>query len=863
MARLQFKPSLDIPLQVPNFKPYTVSYPFRYRGRRVMRFPFLYDLADWVGVEDTVELYRVLPILEKMREKQLQVVGRQTYKNESAFLDRMSGKAAIEDNIKLSADFRQIATLGTHSLAAENRNIEISHSENLTADNKDIQVDGDLQLRNLPTLIEELNHLERLFLAGVVADLHHSPFLLGRTHHENNTMEEDTFLHSFRNLGEIAKQLQLSSVKNNAAISNDFQLSGKMRQLITYSTIYLENIIRSLENNTQSFLLSGQRLPDLTVENTQHLKIEETRFAHIVENMTATTPIAKDVSPQDSLLTAAKSFKYASTGEHTLTAVRTISAPFIIDAILTTQKNYKMAETVENFTYTTKHFHHSQIEKNSLVGLSRNTDNLSIQKPQDTLTRAGQNIHTHNNPSSLSRAGVVANIVQTTNTLTGAPHLSTTHQSHTPLQFAGTNINISTSLKWLSTIAMGVEINNQQALTKDKKIGRITEQVFVQNATKQIKVLDYWRLVSAGMGTASLGQTTKIKKNDKRITNNAQIVSLINTNKINTTVEDISHMAVNTPKVADVLSTVYHSSLYSRLWFIRDASGPYDPIILPSDYDYPVRLDTLQTPVEGHTKVEFQLRLKSYDTSLWFKVYDINYNLLSFIVVPNNTGKEWNYYNTTQQDVRLTINTVNSITNVEAILYNPKVAYIVLHHPEDSRGYRSWYAATQQILAQSHPIPIGNDLGLRELPVPIEIMIETINILLLMWGKFYMAFTGQTSQQALSGLCATFYEWITLQTSAERAGSNIKYYYRMWRWLRWEAEQMLERSKGDPTLSGNYWVEQLMAEMVEYMEQHHFDHMPLFKDLAQMDEHRDIFDSPEGDIACVLDKYKGLRNRRI
>ena len=98
-------------------------------------------------------------------------------------------------------------------------------------------------------------------------------------------------------------------------------------------------------------------------------------------------------------------------------------------------------------------------------------------------------------------------------------------------------------------------------------------------------MLDYWRLVSAGGGTASLGEVTLLQKDSKNTTDSAETTSLTNTTKISDIVEDIAQMAASIPKVADVISTIHHSTLYSRLWFIRDASGPYDPIILPSDYD--------------------------------------------------------------------------------------------------------------------------------------------------------------------------------------------------------------------------------------------------------------------------------------
>ncbi len=165
-----------------------------------------------------------------------------------------------------------------------------------------------------------------------------------------------------------------------------------------------------------------------------------------------------------------------------------------------------------------------------------------------------------------------------------------------------------------------------------------------------------------------------------------------------------------------------------------------------------------------------------------------------------------------------------------------------------------------------HPIQNGKYLATKEIPLAINIMIEMVNILLLMWYKFYPAFWGWTGTQAVLGITNSVFEWITLETSIEQQeDKNSRIHYeRCYRWLRWEAEKVSLLARNDMELRGNYYVGILLEEMINYMLDHHFDIMPIFEDVNKMDEWRTLFERDlQNDIPFILDKVKGIRHKLI
>lgn len=165
-----------------------------------------------------------------------------------------------------------------------------------------------------------------------------------------------------------------------------------------------------------------------------------------------------------------------------------------------------------------------------------------------------------------------------------------------------------------------------------------------------------------------------------------------------------------------------------------------------------------------------------------------------------------------------------------------------------------------------HPIPKGRMLSTKEIPLAINIMVEMINILILMWYRYYSAFWGWTGSQAVIGITESVFEWISLESSrAEQNNKNSKQHYdRCYRWLRWEAEKMALLARNDMELRGNYYVGLLLEDMINYMLDHHFDIMPIFTDVNKMDEWRNLFNKDlQNDITWILDKVKAIRHKLI
>lgn len=165
-----------------------------------------------------------------------------------------------------------------------------------------------------------------------------------------------------------------------------------------------------------------------------------------------------------------------------------------------------------------------------------------------------------------------------------------------------------------------------------------------------------------------------------------------------------------------------------------------------------------------------------------------------------------------------------------------------------------------------HPVEHGTGEGLKEIKLAINIMIDIINILILMWAKHYSHFWGWTGTQAVLGLAENVYEWLRLETSLTiQEEKGVKSHYdRCFRWLRWEVEKVSLMARNDMELRGNYWVGILIEELINYMLDHHFDTMPLFEDVNKMDEWRRSFNRDlQKDIEYVIEKVKGIRHKLI
>lgn len=162
---------------------------------------------------------------------------------------------------------------------------------------------------------------------------------------------------------------------------------------------------------------------------------------------------------------------------------------------------------------------------------------------------------------------------------------------------------------------------------------------------------------------------------------------------------------------------------------------------------------------------------------------------------------------------------------------------------------------------KKHPIPFGTDLGIEHIDVSIEIIVDMVNIVLMLWSKFYYAFQQFHGVGAIKSMIQVIYNWLMLETSIEEMKTKGSYadYMKVYRFLRWEAEKMVHKAKSDYSFGGNYWIEKYIEELFDYLLKHHFDKVPLFKCIIKMDFMRDILRDPQGNIDFVLDKIKGMR----
>lgn len=161
-----------------------------------------------------------------------------------------------------------------------------------------------------------------------------------------------------------------------------------------------------------------------------------------------------------------------------------------------------------------------------------------------------------------------------------------------------------------------------------------------------------------------------------------------------------------------------------------------------------------------------------------------------------------------------------------------------------------------------HPIPFGKDLGRKEVEVYLKILVDIINIFIMLWAKFERAFWGWTGTQACIGMANAVYNWIMLETSKEEMRRNNveDQYRRVYQWIRWECEKMSLKARNDGELKANYYIELLLKELFLYMQDHHFDTTPIFKNVEKMDEYRNTLYDVHNDINFVIDKVKGIRH---
>lgn len=158
-----------------------------------------------------------------------------------------------------------------------------------------------------------------------------------------------------------------------------------------------------------------------------------------------------------------------------------------------------------------------------------------------------------------------------------------------------------------------------------------------------------------------------------------------------------------------------------------------------------------------------------------------------------------------------------------------------------------------------HPIEWGKQWGIDyNIPpyaVSIEIMLDLINILIMIWHKNTQGWLCCSGKEAMQFIMELLYDWYTMETSTPNTD-----YIRAYRWIRWEAEKVYFLN----TENGLQAIGILIANLIDYMKYHHFDLVPLWRNPKAMEIERKFNRvATNGDIMKDLDKLKGNRHYYI
>lgn len=417
-----------------------------------------------------------------------------------------------------------------------------------------------------------------------------------------------------------------------------------------------------------------------------------------------------------------------------------------------------------------------------------------------------------------------------------------------------------------------LSIENEQYL--DKKIGDIsrigTLDTFINNFDKKInrnleieKLKDNFGKVSSKQIFNRIDKDIFSKKLNNKILNIKNDFSITKNNKEIFNNNSLEKQVYTVNKNILLEQTENNLDLYKTLWFIN-GSGETDYKIVPNvDFEYPSSIEIFDERPNFTYLFEYLSVEDVYvDGEYIIELYDWDYNRVSTLridkVVAGDTSNDIIYLKIENVSRDLNDPTDSQFKFTIKITY-PQVNFIIVRQPIEPNKNIVLYTATERFLGEvRHPIPFGNDLGIKEIPVHINIMVEFINILMLIWQKRYIGFTMHTGREAIQGICKIVYKWLTLETSMKHP--SINEYLRCYRWMRWEAEKVYNLAKADLKLNGNKWIRILILEMIDYLEMHHIDVVPILNDIRDTDYWRNVFTDVNNDINVLLDKGKGARN---
>ncbi|AND84289.1 hypothetical protein GTH52_06980 [Clostridium tyrobutyricum] len=156
---------------------------------------------------------------------------------------------------------------------------------------------------------------------------------------------------------------------------------------------------------------------------------------------------------------------------------------------------------------------------------------------------------------------------------------------------------------------------------------------------------------------------------------------------------------------------------------------------------------------------------------------------------------------------------------------------------------------------KNHPIDWGNtwgiDCNIPTYSVSIEIMLDLVNILIMIWHDNVQGWLCCSGKESMQFIMELLYDWYTLETSKPNSD-----YYRAYRWIRWEAEKVYFLNY----YTGLQAIGVLIANLIAYLKNHHFNTVPLWRNSKAMDIERNFNRiAQNGDIIKSLNKTKGRR----
>lgn len=122
--------------------------------------------------------------------------------------------------------------------------------------------------------------------------------------------------------------------------------------------------------------------------------------------------------------------------------------------------------------------------------------------------------------------------------------------------------------------------------------------------------------------------------------------------------------------------------------------------------------------------------------------------------------------------------------------------------------------------------------GTKEIEISIKIMQQMLNFLFVIWNCGLINWYNSNSNDAVVKVMDIFYYWLNIDSVKEEMieKNSREDYLRIYRWFRWEAEKVWFKVKDeeyDTRRNGVKSVGIFVANIIEYMKNHHYDMVPI------------------------------------